>query len=110
MGWGCNIYINFMTCDLPPVADSSGRYRGQFMFGNIFWVGSKEFCLDVNYYNLAAKRNATKSRTALPDMNYVSTTMKLDLHSLINKVSSVGGKYVLEVTHKSMISSSRRPR
>ncbi|XP_055693335.1 nose resistant to fluoxetine protein 6 [Lutzomyia longipalpis] len=30
------------------VSDSSGRYRGQFLFGNLFWMGSKQYCHDMN--------------------------------------------------------------
>lgn len=52
------------------------------MFGNIFWMGSKEFCLDVNYYNTAAVPN----KRPLPMMDYTSSQMKLDLQALINKV------------------------
>lgn len=28
--------------------DASGRYRGQLFFGNDFWVGSKQFCFEIN--------------------------------------------------------------
>ena len=28
--------------------DSSGRYRGQIMYGNNLWVGEKHFCIEVN--------------------------------------------------------------
>lgn len=30
-------------------SDTSGRYRGQFYFDNAFWMGSKQFCYEVNY-------------------------------------------------------------
>lgn len=30
------------------VSDASGRYRGQFFFENSFWVGSKQFCYEIN--------------------------------------------------------------
>lgn len=29
-------------------SDASGRYRGQLLFGNDFWVGSKQFCFEIN--------------------------------------------------------------
>lgn len=56
------------------------------MFGNIFWMGSKSFCLDVNFHNLADKVTATKNKRTLPNMHYLSNTLKLDLHALVNKV------------------------
>lgn len=56
------------------------------MFGNIFWMGSKSFCLDVNFHNLADKALASKTKKDLPNVQYMSTTFKLDLHSLVNKV------------------------
>ncbi|CAO1398931.1 unnamed protein product [Diamesa hyperborea] len=31
--------------------DSSGRYQGQYFFGNDYWLGSKTFCKEVNYMN-----------------------------------------------------------
>lgn len=33
------------------VSDASGRYRGMFYFDNFYWLGSKEFCGEVNREN-----------------------------------------------------------
>ncbi|CRK99548.1 CLUMA_CG012865, isoform A [Clunio marinus] len=30
------------------ISDASGRYRGQFFFLNDFWLGSKQFCYNIN--------------------------------------------------------------
>lgn len=68
------------------VSDSSGRYRGQFIFGNVFWMGSKEFCQDVNYHNQVDRMAKKKKQKAIVNMHYLSTTLKLDLYSLVNKV------------------------
>lgn len=37
-------------------SDASGRYGGQFFFGNDFWLGSKLFCDEVNYQNNFAEK------------------------------------------------------
>lgn len=29
-------------------SDASGRYRGQLLFGNDYWVGSQQFCFEIN--------------------------------------------------------------
>lgn len=45
-------------------------------------MGSKAFCQDVNYHNL----NASKGKESSIDMHFLSTILKLDLYSLVNKV------------------------
>lgn len=30
-------------------SDASGRYRGLFFFDNDYWLGSKQFCYEINY-------------------------------------------------------------
>lgn len=46
------IYLNALHMSLPwavKVSDASGRYRGQFYFENAYWLGSKQFCEEINY-------------------------------------------------------------
>lgn len=43
---------------LIPAYDSSGRYRGQQLFGNEYWLGSKRFCEDVHNQNIKDKEPA----------------------------------------------------
>lgn len=38
---------NTKNISLISASDSSGRYRGQFFFGNDFWLGSVVFCDEV---------------------------------------------------------------
>lgn len=46
-------------------SDSSGRYSGQFFFGNDFWLGTKMFCDEVNYQNTFAEKSKK-----LPKMSF----------------------------------------
>lgn len=51
-------------------------------------MGSKEFCQDVNYHNLIDKTAKKKKKAnTLVNMHFLSTTLKLDLYSLVNKVN-----------------------
>lgn len=51
-------------------------------------MGSKEFCQDVNYHNLIDKSaKKKKKQNTLVNMHFLSTTLKLDLYSLVNKVN-----------------------
>lgn len=70
------------------VADSSGRYRGQLMFGNMFWMGSINFCVDINYHNEQARKNPKANLNIVPSMSYTSTVLTIDLRPLINEVRS----------------------
>ncbi|CAD7087739.1 unnamed protein product [Hermetia illucens] len=36
--------------------DSSGRYRGQFLYGNDLWLGEKIFCDEINHHTTEMER------------------------------------------------------
>lgn len=45
------IYLNALTLSVEwslKMSDASGRYRGLFFFDNAYWLGSKEFCEDID--------------------------------------------------------------
>lgn len=46
-------------------SDSSGRYGGIYFFGNDFWMGSQQFCDEVNYEN-----RQLGSLEQLPEMGF----------------------------------------
>lgn len=50
------VVINFVI----PASDASGRYRGQLLFGNDFWVGSKQFCFEINNERREARKSVSK--------------------------------------------------
>lgn len=43
--------------NLISASDASGRYRGQLLFGNDFWVGSKQFCFEINGQRQVSKHD-----------------------------------------------------
>lgn len=62
------IYLNQLrngNVNALKASDASGRYAGQFFFGNDFWLGSKMFCEEVNYQN-----NFAEKSKKLPKMGF----------------------------------------
>ncbi|XP_037037502.1 O-acyltransferase like protein [Bradysia coprophila] len=57
-GLDMETYLNALNSEVEwalKASDASGRYRGQLLFGNDFWVGSKQFCFEINSEREAAK-------------------------------------------------------
>jgi len=45
-----------LKTSFPPAYDSSGRYRGQLLFGNDKWLGQLSFCYEVNRQSSSEER------------------------------------------------------
>ncbi|XP_058446919.1 nose resistant to fluoxetine protein 6 isoform X2 [Malaya genurostris] len=59
------------------VSDSSGRYSGQALFGNDFWLGSKTFCEESN------KENPLNNETI--EMSFYVASVKIKIYELMPK-------------------------
>lgn len=57
------LHNSFYSFNSLIASDSSGRYRGQFFFGNDFWTGSLQFCKEVNNEMHAIRKEASKNLT-----------------------------------------------
>ena len=60
--------------------DSSGRYQGQYFFGNDYWLGSKTFCKEVNYMN-------GHTNPEIPQMYFFVAKILVKLEPVFHKVS-----------------------
>lgn len=60
------------------VADASGRYRGQFYFENDYWLGSKQFCYEVN--------DETRDKKEIPEMQFFVLKLIVYIQPIYNKV------------------------
>jgi hypothetical protein len=54
------------------------RYRGLFYFENDYWLGSKQFCYEVNYEYRNAKN--------IPEMQFFVTKVIAKISPVIKKV------------------------
>lgn len=63
------------------VSDSSGRYRGQSLYGNDFWLGVKDFCDDVNY------ESARLFKTNFIEVSYSISKVGVKLDMILGEVS-----------------------
>lgn len=61
------------------VSDASGRYRGMFFFDNSYWLGSKEFCGDID--------NEYKESKAIPQLQFFVITYHALLQPVNHKVN-----------------------
>lgn len=61
------------------VCDASGRYRGAFFFENSFWVGSKEFCYEINDEHRSE---------GVPDLQFFVFKFTVKLEPVKHKVSN----------------------
>lgn len=60
--------------------DASGRYQGQFFFGNDYWLGSKTFCKEVNYMN-------GHTSPEIPQMYFFVAKILVKLEPVFHKVN-----------------------
>lgn len=63
------------------MSDSSGRYRGQSLYGNDFWLGVKHFCDDVNY------ESAKLNKTNFIEVSYTISKVGVKLDMILGEVS-----------------------
>jgi hypothetical protein len=66
------------------INDASGRYRGLYFFANDFWLGSKEFCYEIN--------NEYKKLKNIPPLKFYVVKSIVKLHLLSQKVSFMVNK------------------
>lgn len=52
-------------------------------------MGSKEFCQDVNYHNMLEASAKKRKHNTPVNVHFLSTTLKLDLYSLVNKTKII---------------------
>lgn len=60
-------------------SDASGRYRGQFFFDNDFWLGSKQFCYEIN--------REYKGMRDVPVLQFFVVKVNVKLFAMTKKVS-----------------------
>lgn len=63
------------------MSDSSGRYRGQSLYGNDFWLGVKHFCDDVNYDSIRL------NKTNFIEVSYTISKIGVKLEPILGEVS-----------------------
>lgn len=63
------------------IADASGRYRGMFFFENDYWLGSQQFCNEINndYEDVALQFFVVKARVnPFPSFNTTVSKLSVD--------------------------------
>jgi Nose resistant-to-fluoxetine protein, N-terminal domain len=83
------IYLDALTVSRDwavKVSDACGRYRGQYFFDNQFWLGSKQFCYDIDAENHHFRRNDSLN---IPRLKFFVTKMIVKLEPVTHKVCSV---------------------
>ncbi|GAB0097138.1 O-acyltransferase like protein [Sergentomyia squamirostris] len=62
-------------------SDCSGRYRGQILFGNLFWLGSKQYCEEINneYGRHSVKFRYTAARVMIKMKPFISKTKSIQV-------------------------------
>lgn len=76
------IYLNALHISIPwavKVSDASGRYRGLFYFDNVYWLGSKQFCEEINY--------AEQSNEAVPMLQFFVVKFIVKIETINLKVN-----------------------
>jgi hypothetical protein len=63
------------------VSDASGRYRGMFFFDNSYWLGSKEFCEDID--------SEYREIEAMPKLQFFVVTYLAMLQPVNHKVNFI---------------------
>lgn len=67
------------------VSDSSGRYGGQYFFGNDFWMGSMQFCGEVNYEAALERKKFQLDR---PTMQFFVARVLVKMDPIFPSVSA----------------------
>lgn len=77
-----NFYLNELRASknwAVKASDASGRYRGSFFFDNDYWLGSKQFCYEINYEFRKTKQ--------VPPLQFFVVLMTVKLHPITAGVS-----------------------